>query len=1025
VLSADGSFTFYPDAGDIATSGTATFFYTVAGGDTAQVTLTFDAQESVWFVDNTPPGTAVCTGTNVGTQACPAADLATVTAVDTASDTIFVASGSYTCGITLAVNERLIGDGSSSDLQTRSGVTPVAGSNFAPYAAFSGTDPVLTSAAADCLTLATGNTINGLTIGDTGNFAGIVGTNYGTAAIGESTINGTGQILNLDTGTLTATFDSLSSSISDNSFVALRVANSTVNFTSLGGTTVNNPAAGVEAVLLISNSGTGFNLGATSVSKVTAGRGVVLGNGTIQSAPVTFASLAISTAAGTALETNRQTGLITVSTNSGSISATGGSAVNIINTAGNTTPLALNLGALTANNSALATTCLAGTSPAGFCATGGTGTAIASSLTVTTGTNRYGMRINNSSAAFTFSTVSIAGMTSVTTETDTNGDGYPDTTTSDGDGVFLSSNSGSLTINGGTIQNTNSSGADNVDIRSSSNIVINNTTLATAAKSNFQAINMTGTGSINNGTVSGAGGLIAADALYFRANVGTLTLFDIDNTNCIMPSSANAEDCVEYVADGSHTGTLDIDGDGLGALGNFQSNQNVVEALALGSSTLTLNMNDVEASPVGTGLGGMTVASADLATLIFRVQNNTFTNAANGIAASPDGVIRILPQDTGSTLRGRFENNTVDMAPGASRQGVRVTPLNTLNNFELYINNNTLEASDIQPAIVFRTDGLMPNDPALSNAHVFIQGNTITSQGTSTAARGIDIQIRDQAGSNNVRFDIRNNNINMTAGTPANAIRIRMQANALNTHVTVASNTLNSGAAVEFLAAVSDFSNFFCLSLTGHTTGEFSLVQSAGSFIFANGGNVGATITTTGTITPSGACTLPTSSGFVYENRIGESIVSVPPAQQVNTLVADLLAEAFSLDAQTVHAQTTTFNLPLGPINLGTIPPGTRVTVVLDVEVSAVVPPGTSEVALQGILSGSTFSNLLTDDPETALESDATRTALDSLQAISTLPQTGEEPWWRSLVIWVLRLGVLGLVASGLLVIRRRFFRTV
>lgn len=1024
VLNADGTFVFYPDAGDTAASGTAIFFYTITGGDTAQVTLQFEAEELVWFVDISLPGSEVCTTTNSGTQACPSSDLVAVAAAHTDNDTIFVATASYTCGITLNTGAQLIGDGSTSNLQTLSGVSPVAGSNFNPYATFSGIDPNLTSSAADCITLATGNTIRGVTIGNTGNFAGIVGTNYGTATISESTINGTGQILNLDTGTVNATFDSLSSSSSDNSFASLRVANSTVNFTSTGGVNISGTPAGVESILLIQNSGTGFSLGSTTVSKASAGRGVVLGNGIVQSAPVTFASLAITTGAGTALETNRQTGTVTVTSNSGAISATGGAAVNVINSVGNTTPLALNLGALTANNSSLATTCLSGTSPAGFCVSGGTGTATASSLTVTTGTNRYGIRINNSSASVTFATVNISGMTSTSAEVDAGGDGYPDNTTSDGDGVFLSSNTGSFTINGGSISNTTGSGADNVDIRSSSNIVINNTTLSNAGKSNVQAINMTGTGSFNSGAVSGAGSANPADAFYFRANAGTLTLFDIDNTNCTMSVAINAEDCVEYIAEGTHTGTLDIDGDGLGGLGNFQSNSNVVEAFALGSATLTLNMNDVQASPVGTGLGGMVLASANNATLIFRVQDNIFSSAGNGLAEVADGIIRIIPQDTGSTVRGRFERNSIDTAAGTGRQAVRVVPLNTLSNFELYINGNTLEASGSQPAILFRTDGTIPDAPALSNAHVFIQNNTITSQGTTANARGIEIQIRDQAGSNNVRFNISGNNINTTAGSSANAIRIRMQQNAINTHATVSNNTLNSGAGVEFIADVANAANNFCLTLSGHTSGEFNLSQSAGTFNFFNGGNAGATISQSGTITVAGApCTLPVSSGLVYQNGEGDTLASAPLPADTTASVLDVLAEALQLGDQAAYAQSGSFNIPLGPINVGTIPAGSSVTVTFAVPVNAAIPAGTSEVTLQAIISGSNFGSVPSDDPDTAPKRDTTLTPLDSLQAVQTLPQTGEAPWWQDVVIWGVRLGVLALVLLGLTAVRRRFFR--
>ncbi|HRF98912.1 MAG TPA: hypothetical protein PLZ51_27065, partial [Aggregatilineales bacterium] len=63
ILNPDGTFIFYPDAGDDNTDGTVTFFYTITGGDTAQVTLTFEAEEFVWFVD----GAGACT-TSTGTN---------------------------------------------------------------------------------------------------------------------------------------------------------------------------------------------------------------------------------------------------------------------------------------------------------------------------------------------------------------------------------------------------------------------------------------------------------------------------------------------------------------------------------------------------------------------------------------------------------------------------------------------------------------------------------------------------------------------------------------------------------------------------------------------------------------------------------------------------------------------------------------------------------------------------------------------------------------------------------------------
>ena len=53
---------------------------------------------------------------------------------------MFIKQGSYTCGLSLVNAQRIVGDGSSSDLQTIAGVTPVTGSSLP---AFTGTDPAL------------------------------------------------------------------------------------------------------------------------------------------------------------------------------------------------------------------------------------------------------------------------------------------------------------------------------------------------------------------------------------------------------------------------------------------------------------------------------------------------------------------------------------------------------------------------------------------------------------------------------------------------------------------------------------------------------------------------------------------------------------------------------------------------------------------------------------------------------------------------------------------------------------------
>ncbi|HRF98911.1 MAG TPA: hypothetical protein PLZ51_27060, partial [Aggregatilineales bacterium] len=117
--------------------------------------------------------------------ACPATDmLGTVQTNDTANDIIFVADGVYGCNNTLENGEWVIGDGSSSTLAAlvASRVSPVAGSNFAPYNTFSGTDPVLNSAG-DCFTLTSNNDVRGLRIDNTAGYAFVSTANIGTSVI--------------------------------------------------------------------------------------------------------------------------------------------------------------------------------------------------------------------------------------------------------------------------------------------------------------------------------------------------------------------------------------------------------------------------------------------------------------------------------------------------------------------------------------------------------------------------------------------------------------------------------------------------------------------------------------------------------------------------------------------------------------------------------------------------------------------------------------------------------------------------
>src|SRR2546423_4775132 len=87
-----------------------------------------------------------------------------------------------------------------------------------------------TVAATNSITLGSGNTVTGLTIGNTTG-AKLIGTSFGTLTISNVTMSGTGQALLLNTGTVNGTIDSLTSTSSSTSAVSLTTIAGTLTIT--------------------------------------------------------------------------------------------------------------------------------------------------------------------------------------------------------------------------------------------------------------------------------------------------------------------------------------------------------------------------------------------------------------------------------------------------------------------------------------------------------------------------------------------------------------------------------------------------------------------------------------------------------------------------------------------------------------------------------------------------------------------------------------------------------------------------
>jgi len=216
-----GTFSYDPPRGF---TGTDSFNYTIsnsAGSDMGTVVLT--VSDMIWFVNNSAPA---CTPASCGRLTSPYDSLSAFEAVNgngtviggvvvdpEAGDNIFIytGGGSYTGPLTLENNQRVIGQGASSDIPTLAVITLAPDSDTLPSTG--GTNPTITNPTDGGIILAQNDSIHGLTISDTSGI-GLSGNNFGTLTVSEnvdvSNTSTAGVPVSLSNGTLAATFRSIS-----------------------------------------------------------------------------------------------------------------------------------------------------------------------------------------------------------------------------------------------------------------------------------------------------------------------------------------------------------------------------------------------------------------------------------------------------------------------------------------------------------------------------------------------------------------------------------------------------------------------------------------------------------------------------------------------------------------------------------------------------------------------------------------------------------------------------------------------
>jgi VCBS repeat-containing protein len=163
-MNPDGTFNYLPPVGFV---GTDSFHYSVSDGSatSAAATVAIAMTDRVWYVNST------AAGTQTGRSTQPFATLTQAQGASAINDYIHLAQGTYSAGITLKDNQRLVG----------SGVPLVVGAfTLAPATV----RPVVSAS----ITLASANLVTGLTL--TPSAQGIIATAVNSGKIVEVDVNG-------------------------------------------------------------------------------------------------------------------------------------------------------------------------------------------------------------------------------------------------------------------------------------------------------------------------------------------------------------------------------------------------------------------------------------------------------------------------------------------------------------------------------------------------------------------------------------------------------------------------------------------------------------------------------------------------------------------------------------------------------------------------------------------------------------------------------------------------------------------
>jgi hypothetical protein len=768
-----------------------------------------------------------------------------------------------------------------------------------------------------------------------------------------TTSTGIGINLNFVSGNFTVNDPGVSTSVSASTGIGIQVQNSSAGTINFGNTTVANTVS------------TGIVLGTASNGNT--------GN-------ITFAVLNISPVAGQrALLATQNTGTIT--STSGAISTTSNTAVEIQGTsAASRTPLNIQLTSVNTTGSSLAPNGIllkftsATGAPGGFKVLGNGGACDAGVTTCTGGritatTGADGANAGNGVYLENADKVSLTRM---------HIDGHPNF-------AVRGFNGAGFTMDTCLVDGQNGNNAAFFE----GSVIFDNLT-GTAAGSNAT--------SITASTIKGGFG----DNVRFANTSGTLEVTITTSTIRDTNTGTNGNDNVHFDVHQTANVNAHVTNNTFAA-----TNGDHINTITDGTASMTIVATGNTLSGGGgiNALGqGITISGGDIngatdstETMRFNISNNTMSGTLQG------GAININEGVGNGNWQGQVSGNTIGVAATAGSGCAQCSDIRVENHAKgtltAIVNGNTLHQWSVQGITLSAGD---TSATGLTNGplNVTVTSNVVdTPNPPSAGDHGIQLNGGTQIGNTNqICLDLKNNN--STGHVSAGGVDYRVRQRMLTTVFLPGyggANNDNTAVQAYILARPNTASGSGTASAANNVAGGGGGFQNGGAqcaqptvptapLTFDGGDTItgpGGISTQTATATPSGGVT---SHPFVSPRPAApKAVAPLTVVARPATTVART-APAPSTPTTTNTARTTPRRDPVVingaggtvSVSIGTLAPGDSVTITFQVVIDDPYSGGPN-VSNQGTVSGSNFSNVLTDDPSIAGAANPTLTPVNSI----------------------------------------------